>query len=169
MLGGETIGKVSSTGQYHSWASASIKLTPASAFRHLSSQSGTALKKCRNASFYSGNGSVPALLVFFSPVPDRLDAGQSGIPAVSIAVVSIAVVSIAVVIIVVVSIAVPVVSIAVVSIAVVSIAVVSIAVVSIALVSIAVVISEVVSIAEPQHAMRLQSAACHAAPVRHSG
>jgi hypothetical protein len=54
----------------HSWASASEKLTPASAFRHLSSQSGTALKKCRTASFYSGTGSVPASLVCLSPVPD---------------------------------------------------------------------------------------------------
>jgi hypothetical protein len=84
---------------YHRWASASVKLTPASAFRHPSSQSGTAVKKCRTASFYSGTGSVSASLVFFSPVPDCLDAGQSGIPVVSIAVVSIAVpvVSIAVV------------------------------------------------------------------------
>jgi hypothetical protein len=101
----------------HRWASASIKLTPASAFRHLSSQSGTAVKKCRTASFYSGTGSVPASLVFLSPVPDWLDAGQSGIPVVSIAVVSTAVVSIAVVsIAAVVIIVVPVVSIAVVSI-----------------------------------------------------
>jgi hypothetical protein len=116
----------------------------ASAFRHLSSQSGTAVKKCRTASFYSGTGSVPASIVFLS-----LDAGQSGIPVVSIAVVSNAVVSIAVVII-----TVPVVSIAVVSIG-------------------------IVSIAEPHHVKRLQcsnlqlscgsSLACHAALVRHSG
>jgi hypothetical protein len=54
-------------------------------------------KKCRTASFYSSSGSVPASLVFLSPLPDRLDARQSSIPVVSIAVVSKAVVSIAVV------------------------------------------------------------------------
>jgi hypothetical protein len=114
---------------------------------------------------------IPALLVFLSPVQEWLDAGQTGIPAVSIAVVSIAVVSILVVSISVVIIAVPVVSIAVVSIMVVGIALVSIAVVSIAVVSIAVVSIAVVSIAvasiavvsiaavsivEPHHVMRLQ-------------
>jgi hypothetical protein len=104
-------------------------------------------KKCRTASFYSGTGSVPASLVFLSPVPDWLDAGHFGIPVVSIAVVSIAVVIIAVVSIAVVSIAVPVVSFAVVSIAVVSLVVVSLAVVSMAVVSIAVVSIAVVSIA----------------------
>jgi hypothetical protein len=55
---------------YHSWASASVKLTPALAFWHLSSQSGTAVKKCRTASFYSCTGSVPVSLVFRSPVSD---------------------------------------------------------------------------------------------------
>jgi hypothetical protein len=58
----------------HRWASASRKLTPASAFRHLSSQSGTGPNKCRTASLYSGTGTAPASLVFFSPVPDCLDA-----------------------------------------------------------------------------------------------
>jgi hypothetical protein len=125
------------------------------AFRQLSSQSGTAVKKCRTASFYSGTGSVPASLVFLSPVPDRLDAGKSGILVVSIAVVSIAIVSIAVV-------SIAVVSIAVVRIAAVSIAVVSIAVVSIAVVSIAIVSIAAVSIAEPHHVMRLQ---CSQSPV----
>jgi hypothetical protein len=61
---------------------ASIKLTPASVFRHLSSQSGTAPKKCRIKSLYSGTGRVPASLIFFIPVPDWLDAGWSGIPVV---------------------------------------------------------------------------------------
>jgi hypothetical protein len=70
-------------GKWHSWASASRKLTPASAFRHPSSQSGTGSKKCRTASFCSGTGHVPTSLVVSSPVPDRLDAGQSGIPAFS--------------------------------------------------------------------------------------
>jgi hypothetical protein len=174
----------------HSWASASVKLTPALAFRHLSSQSGIAVKKCQTETFYSGTGSVPASLVFLSPVPDWLDAGQSGIPVVSIAVVSIVEVSIAVVSIAKISIAVvsiavvsiaavsiAIVSIAVVSMAVVSMVVVSMAVVSIAVVSIAVVSIAAVSIVEPHHVMRLQcsnlqlscgySPACHAAPVRH--
>jgi hypothetical protein len=51
----------------------------------------------RTASFYSSTGSVPALLVFLSPIPDWLDAGQSGILVVSTAVVSNGVVSIVVV------------------------------------------------------------------------
>jgi hypothetical protein len=59
----------------HRWASASRKLTPASAFRHLSSQSGTGPKTSRTASLYSGTGTAPASLVFYSPVPDCLDAG----------------------------------------------------------------------------------------------
>jgi hypothetical protein len=64
---------------YHRWASASRKLTPASAFRHPSSQSDTGPKKCRTASLYSGTGQV-----FSSPVPDHPDVGQSGIPVVLI-------------------------------------------------------------------------------------
>jgi hypothetical protein len=47
----------------HSWASASRKLTAASAFRHPLFQSGTGPKKCRTASAWSGTGSVPASLV----------------------------------------------------------------------------------------------------------
>jgi hypothetical protein len=39
-------------------------------------------RKCRTASFYSGTGPAPKSLVFFSPVPDCLDAAQSSIPAV---------------------------------------------------------------------------------------
>jgi hypothetical protein len=69
--------------KFHSWASASRKLTltAASAFRHPLFQSGTGLKKCRTASAWSGTGSVPASLVFIIPVPDWSDTGQSGIPA----------------------------------------------------------------------------------------
>jgi hypothetical protein len=66
----------------HRWASASRKLTPALAFRHPSSKSGTGPLKCRTASLYSGTGQVPASLFFSSPVPDHLDVGQSGIPVV---------------------------------------------------------------------------------------
>jgi hypothetical protein len=64
----------------HRWALASRKPTPASAFRHPSSQSGTGPSKCRTASLYSGTGQGPASLVFSSPVPDHPDVGQSGIP-----------------------------------------------------------------------------------------
>jgi hypothetical protein len=39
-------------------------------------------KKCRIAPLYSGTGRVPTSLDYFSPVPDCLDAGQFGIPAV---------------------------------------------------------------------------------------
>jgi hypothetical protein len=48
----------------HSWASASRKLTPASAFWHQYFQSGTGPKRCRTALAWSGNGPVPASLVF---------------------------------------------------------------------------------------------------------
>jgi hypothetical protein len=58
---------------------------PASAFRHPSFQSDTGPKKCQTASFYSSTGPVPASLAFLSPVPDLLDAKQSGIPVVSVA------------------------------------------------------------------------------------
>jgi hypothetical protein len=64
--------------QDHSWASASRKLTPASAFRHQIFQSGTGLKKwCRTESAWSDTGSVPAPFVFVIPVPDWLDAPDS--------------------------------------------------------------------------------------------
>jgi hypothetical protein len=65
----------------HRWASASKKLTPASAFRHPSSQSGTGPKKCRTAQLNFGTGLFPVSLIFLSPVPDYPDAGHSGIPA----------------------------------------------------------------------------------------
>jgi hypothetical protein len=65
----------------HSWASASRKLTPASAFRHQYIQSGTGPKKCRTALAWSGTRLVPASFFFFILVPDCSDAGQSGIPA----------------------------------------------------------------------------------------
>jgi hypothetical protein len=38
-------------------------------------------KKCRTEGLYSGTGLLSASLIFFSPVPDRMDAGLSGIPA----------------------------------------------------------------------------------------
>ncbi len=47
----------------HSWASASRKLTAASAFRHPLFQSSTGPKKCRTASAWSSTGSVLALFV----------------------------------------------------------------------------------------------------------
>jgi hypothetical protein len=63
------------------WASESKKITPASAFRHLSSYSvRNQTKKCRTVSLYFGTGQVPASLIFFSPVPDWPDAGRTGIP-----------------------------------------------------------------------------------------
>jgi hypothetical protein len=40
--------------------------------------------RCRTASLYSGTGTAPASFIFFSPVPDCLDAGLSGIPVVKI-------------------------------------------------------------------------------------
>jgi hypothetical protein len=49
---------------YHSWASALRKLTPASTFRHQSFQSSTGPKKCRIALAWSGTGHFPASLVF---------------------------------------------------------------------------------------------------------
>jgi hypothetical protein len=41
-------------------------------------------KKCRTVAFYSGTEPDASSLVFFSPVPDLQDAGQSGIPAVKV-------------------------------------------------------------------------------------
>ncbi len=49
---------------HHSWASASRKLTPASALRHQYFQSGNSPKKCRTALAWSGTGPLPASLVF---------------------------------------------------------------------------------------------------------
>jgi hypothetical protein len=64
-----------------SWALASRKLTPASVFRHPWFQSGTGIKKMPDcislARYRTGSGTIS----FFIPVPDWLDAGQSGIPA----------------------------------------------------------------------------------------
>jgi hypothetical protein len=68
---------------FHSWASASEKLTPASVFRHPSPHSGTGPKKCRTALLCSGTGPVSASLTYFSPVPDLLNAGKSGIPVLT--------------------------------------------------------------------------------------
>jgi hypothetical protein len=63
----------------HRWALASKKLTPGSA-SFISVRYRT--KKYRIAPLYFGTGRVPISLDYFSPVPDYLDAGQSGIPAV---------------------------------------------------------------------------------------
>jgi hypothetical protein len=62
--------------------SVSGKLALASAFRHLSSQSGTGPKKCRTVS-HSGTGPVPTSFILFTPVPDCIDAGWSDIPVFS--------------------------------------------------------------------------------------
>jgi hypothetical protein len=52
---------------WHSWASASSLMPPASAFRHTTSQSGTGAY--RTGSPYFGTGLVPASAFFFIPVP----------------------------------------------------------------------------------------------------
>jgi hypothetical protein len=58
---------------YHSWASASRKLTLASAFRHQYFQSGTGPKKCQTALAWSGTAPVLASLVFsFQYWTDRM-------------------------------------------------------------------------------------------------
>jgi hypothetical protein len=66
----------------HSWASASRKMPPASAFWTTVTQSGTEALRYRTGSPYSGTGLVPITSeFFFIPVPDWLDTGQSDIPA----------------------------------------------------------------------------------------
>jgi hypothetical protein len=63
----------------HSWASASKLMPPASVFLHPTSHSGTGASWFWTGSPFSGTGLVPAPALVLIPVPDRPDAGQSGI------------------------------------------------------------------------------------------
>jgi hypothetical protein len=59
---------------YHRWASASIPMSSASAFRHPVSQSCTGAVRYRAVSPYSGTGLVSALAFLFIPESDCPDA-----------------------------------------------------------------------------------------------